>query len=364
MSASSAATVGSCAGSIASTCAVGLHGAAQILEVLAPQLADAEAQRHHLAPATAPARSAARARPAGRTSARSAIQAIERLGGVVVLGIEIDDRAVGLDGALGIAELAVVDLAEHEQHLLLLGGRRRQLRLLGVDVLEIAPAPEPDVEPLELIERRAIGVVDGEHVLENADRALEILQHLFVELRRPVVERLLLVGGARRSPPCAAAARPGSRSRRCAGRAARARWPPRDRAAPTSSAAHVGGGRLRRRRRDRLSHEARDLVIERVLPLGIGDAADQRPVARRPDLQLVERAGQPLDRASASRRSADPRPARGRARRRRAPDRRGRPRSRSAICWQQRDLLLRIDGVARLDLVDADEAAASRRAIL
>ena len=78
------------------------------------------------------------------------------------------------------SQLAVVDLTEHEQHLLLLGRRRRQLRLLGVDVLEVVPARQADVQPLQLIERRRVAVVDGQHVLEDLDRALEILEHLFV----------------------------------------------------------------------------------------------------------------------------------------------------------------------------------------
>src|ERR1022692_4527866 len=84
--------------------------------------------------------------------------------------------------------------SSHEQHLLLLGGRGRPLRLLGVDVLEIAPAPETNVEPLQLIERGPVAVVDGEHVLEHAHRFVEVLDHLFVELRRSIEERLLLAG--------------------------------------------------------------------------------------------------------------------------------------------------------------------------
>jgi hypothetical protein len=85
---------------------------------------------------------------------RLTVEPVERLDGIQVVAIDVEDRLVGLDRLGHVAQLAVVDLAEDEQHLLALVGRRRVLGLLGVDVLERAPALELDVEPLEGVERR------------------------------------------------------------------------------------------------------------------------------------------------------------------------------------------------------------------
>ena len=54
----------------------------------------------------------------------------------------------------GSLQLAVVHLAEHEEAQLLLGRIGGQLRLLGVDVLEVAPALQPDEQPLQAVEHR------------------------------------------------------------------------------------------------------------------------------------------------------------------------------------------------------------------
>jgi hypothetical protein len=131
---------------------VALDRARQVLEVLAPQLGDAEPERDDLGRRRRELGLALEDGEQVVPALRLEVEPVERLGGVVVVRIEIHDRRVGLDGPLGIAELAVVDLAEHEEHLLLLGRDRRELGLLRVDVLEIAPAREADVEALELVE--------------------------------------------------------------------------------------------------------------------------------------------------------------------------------------------------------------------
>ncbi len=273
--------------------AVGLDRASQILQVLAPQLADAVAQRNHLGGRRRqlglPLEHGEQVVPASQLL----IQTIERLRGVVVLGIEVHDRAVGLDRAFRIAELAVVDLPEHEQHLLLLDRRGRQLRLLGVDVLEVVPASEADVEALQLIEGGLVAVVDGQHVLEDAHGALQILDHLFVELRGAEVERLLLgdvVDDLRlaqqqldevvivRAPQIQLL----ERVRRL------------EIARPHVQRRQVGVRRLHVVAQVRLG-QARDLVIERVLPLRIGDRRNQSPIAGDQIVQPAQRAGQAFD---------------------------------------------------------------------
>ena len=252
--------------------------------------------------------SVCRSRTASRSYQRSGllIEAIERLGGVEVLRIEIDDRPVGLDRALRIAELAVVDLTEHEQHLLLLGRRRRQLGLLGVDVLEIAPAPEADVEPLELVERRAVGVVDGEHVPEHLrsrsrDSRGPLRRAAPRGSRAPSFRRR-----RRRSPPCAGAAA----TRFGVVAAAQVELLERvgrlEIARPDLQRRAVGGRRLPIVAQVDLA-EARDLVIERVLALGIGDAGRRAARSERPDRPACRARAPAARRRSAPRGAADPR---------------------------------------------------------
>ena len=106
--------------------------------------------------------------------------------------------------------------------------------------------------------------------------------------------------------------------------------------------------------------EARDLVVQRVLALGIGDRRHQAPVTRGQIVQLAQRARQPLDAGLHVRilRLLGQRP-----RQRLVGARRVVQADLVALrdLLVERDLLLRIDGVARLDLVDARSAAASRR---
>ena len=89
----------------------------------------------------------------------------------------------------------VVDLAEDEEHLLLLLDVLGQLGLLGVDVLEVAPALEPDVEALEA--SMACGRSRrGQHLPEDLDGLLGVLEHLLVDLRGLEEERLLVAASA------------------------------------------------------------------------------------------------------------------------------------------------------------------------
>ena len=321
--------------------------------MLAPQLADAEPQRHDLGRRRRELGLPLEHRQQVVPALGLQIQAIERLRGVEVVRIEIDDRRVGLDGARLVVELAVVDLPEHEEHLLLLVRVRRELGLLGVDVLEIGPAAEADVEPLEVVERHRIGVVDDQHLAIDVDRLLDVLEHLFVELRRLVVEGLLLVG---RADDVGLAQQQLHQVRVVA-------------AAQIELLQRVGRVDVARRdvERRRVGHgrllvvaevdlaQARDLVIERVLELRVGDRRHQRAVERHQIGELLERAREPLDRAlhlGVLRILAQ------------------RPSERLVgvlgiveadlvavgDLLVERDLLLGVDGVPRLDLVDGDQA--------
>ena len=331
---------------------VRLDGARQVLQVLAPQLADAEPQRHDLGRRRRqlglPLEHGQQVVPAPQLL----VQAIQRLDGVVVFRIQVDDRAVGLDGALRIAQLAVVDLAEHEQHLLLLDRRRRQLRLLGVDVLQLVPAREPDVDPFQLVQRRRVGVVDGQHVLEHADRAIQILQHLFVQLRGAVVEGLLL--GHRLDDlgltlqqlhelGVVAAAQIELLQRVGGGQVARP---------------HVQRGAVSGRGAGVVAQvdlgQTRDLVMKRVLSLRIADARHQPAVAIDQVVEASQRARQPLDRPLNL--------AVQRVLGQRAPQRLvgvGRIVQPQLVALGdlpvKRDLLVRIGRVARLDFVNGDQ---------
>src|SRR5690349_6195514 len=122
-------------------------------------------------------------------------QAIERLDGLEVLRVELEDGLIGLDGPLGIAELAVVDLAEDEVHLLLFLDGRGELRLLAVNVLEAVPTLEPDIEPLERLDGHAVILVEGEHLPEDRNGVVRALEYVLVNLRR-LEQKLFLLGHA------------------------------------------------------------------------------------------------------------------------------------------------------------------------
>ena len=84
----------------------------------------------------------------------------------------------------GSCELAVVDLAEHEQPRLLLRRIGGQLGLLGVDVLEVAPALKANEQAFEILEHAAVGLVEGQGLPVGFDGLLGIVQNLFPDLGR------------------------------------------------------------------------------------------------------------------------------------------------------------------------------------
>ena len=121
---------------------------------------------------------------------RLTVEPIERLDGVVVGGLEVEDRAVGLDRLLDVLELLVVDLPELVQPVATVLRDLRELRLAPVDVLELLPRLGLREELGEGVERSGVGVVEDQDLLVQGDRAGEILHRSLTGLSRVEEERL------------------------------------------------------------------------------------------------------------------------------------------------------------------------------
>jgi len=119
------------------------------------------------------------------------IEPIEGQDGQAILRIQLEDDLVGIDRLLGFLQLAVIDLRERMVHLLLLVDGGSQFRLLAIDVLEVLPALEPGVEPLERIDRDPVALIEAKDHLEHLDGVFRIVEPLQVDLRRLEAEGLL-----------------------------------------------------------------------------------------------------------------------------------------------------------------------------
>ncbi len=71
-------------------------------------------------------------------------------------------------------------------------GSSARSAFLAVDVLERLPPLEADVEALERVHRHHVDVVDRQHLAERRDRAVGVGQHLLLDLRAAVEQRLAL----------------------------------------------------------------------------------------------------------------------------------------------------------------------------
>ena len=76
-----------------------------------------------------------------------------------------------------------------------------ELDLLRQDARQIAPRALGEVEPLERVERRLVGVVEREHVPPGRDRLLRLAERLLVQLGGAIGELLLLVEIVRQPGP-------------------------------------------------------------------------------------------------------------------------------------------------------------------
>ena len=173
--------------------AVGLHGAGQVSQVAFPELADAVLEADGL----------------GRGLAGELHLALQDLQQVVpalallvepvqgadaaeVLGVQVEDVGVGLDGRVQVHQLLLVDLAHLVVDLLFLLQRHGQLHLADVEVLEVLPTFQVEVEVLQRVHGPALAVIDVQDHLVHADGLFRALQQLVVDLGRAEQQLLAL----------------------------------------------------------------------------------------------------------------------------------------------------------------------------
>jgi hypothetical protein len=173
--------------------AVRLDGADHVSELVLPQRADAVAQLGLLLVRRGDFHGALEDAELVGPALRGPEQAVERLDGVVVGRLDVEDRLVGLDRVLDVGELLVVDLTEQVQPVHAVLRLRGELRLAAVDVAERLPRLGGDVQLVEGVEGALVGVVDREDLLEQGDRAGEVLHLDLADLGR-VGQQALAVG--------------------------------------------------------------------------------------------------------------------------------------------------------------------------
>ena len=124
--------------------------------------------------------------PLGRVQPR---HRLERLDVARVVG---EDALVGVDGGERVVQLVLGQLRQLQPQRPLRRRLGRLLDLLRQHAGQIAERALAEVEPLERVERRAIGVVEREHVAPGADGLLRLAERLLVQLGGAVGELLLL----------------------------------------------------------------------------------------------------------------------------------------------------------------------------
>ena len=122
-----------------------------------------------------------------------AVEPLERLHRLAVVGIDVEHAAVGLDRLVAIADLVIVDLTEHVEHALALARLARDLGLPDVDVAKLRPPLEANEQPLERIESGDILGIDLEHTAVDLDGARRVFEHVLQHLGR--LEAGLLLRG-------------------------------------------------------------------------------------------------------------------------------------------------------------------------
>ena len=124
-----------------------------------------------------------------RPALRLQVEAVERANRGLVLGVDLHHAPVAHDGVVDVLELDLEDLrgAEPELHEAL--GRLGELVELGVvERGDLRPAVHDHREPLEVLERRLVAVVERERARVRVERGRVVLERVLVEARDAMEE--------------------------------------------------------------------------------------------------------------------------------------------------------------------------------
>ena len=174
--------------------AVGLDGPHHVAQLVLPQATDPEPDRGLLVGGRGRVDRSLEDLQLVEPALGLAVEAVEGRDRLVVPRIEVEDLLVGVDRSIDVLQLGVVDLAQHEQRLAPLLGILGQLALPLVDVLELLPVLQLDVELDQGVERGPVGVIDGHHLLVQLDGPAGVLHHRLADVRGVEQQRLLVLG--------------------------------------------------------------------------------------------------------------------------------------------------------------------------
>ncbi len=165
---------------------------AGVVQLVIPELGDAVAVRGDLVRIAREIRLALEDLEQLLPVAGREVQRVEALDRGEVVGVDLKDALVGVRRLRGVVQLALVDRADLEEEALLLVGIPDDVRLLRVDVEQLGPLLELQVQLGELVERRQLLGIDLEHLVVDGDRVGRTLEQLLVD-RRGAEEVLLLI---------------------------------------------------------------------------------------------------------------------------------------------------------------------------
>jgi hypothetical protein len=174
--------------------AVELDGARYVVEVLLVELGDPVLVRNRLVGIVAELGLVREDAEQLLPVLRRLVEDVEPAESREVVGIELEDARVGVDGLVDLAELVLEDGADLVEDALLLVDVGDEVGLLRVDVEQVFPAREAEVELDERVDRADVLRVALEDLEVDADRGLVPFEQILLDLRGLVEGPLLLFG--------------------------------------------------------------------------------------------------------------------------------------------------------------------------